>query len=100
MTTGTPFRLISLSAQQAVSLHAAVFEAGSFDRKRKSTSVVSDSGIESAPSPSVAATAAEVSPKPVSAARFVPAELLLTTNKVVVVVFVFVDCSYQLNFVT
>jgi hypothetical protein len=48
----------------------------------------------------VAATAAEVSPKPVSAARFVPAELLLTTNKVVVVVFVFVDCSYQLNFVT
>jgi hypothetical protein len=76
---------MSLLAQQAVTLYKAVFDTGYSDRKEKRSSNL-DSGIDcgEVSGLSTSPTTVPVSTKfgSGSAIRFVPVEILLTTNKV------------------
>jgi hypothetical protein len=75
------FRLISVSAQQTVTLYKAIFDTGYIDdRHRRHGSANPDSGIESSPSLPVSGSGSL--PVASTPGRFVPVELLLTTNKV------------------
>ena len=76
---------MSVFVQQSMAVCSAVMDKNKDtpDRKaRAESNVPTDSGIESAPSPSVP-TADHPTVKTVSVVRFVPLECLLTTNKVI-----------------